>query len=182
MSQKPIFVATHPRACSTAFERVRQASSIWIEPHLPLISSLTQKQVFMTCRDRLQCIHEPFGDAYYFGPERLGTRYDNDERARKESGFSNSTFKTIFDQIDQEASEVSLSLYPQEHSIFHFSLRGPWLSCLNCGPVACYCGMSLFPNPCPTTTSQSSPAISHNGRSRPFRKRRNDGSMVNWVI
>ncbi|KAF1811742.1 hypothetical protein P152DRAFT_514874 [Eremomyces bilateralis CBS 781.70] len=82
MSQKPIFVATHPRACSTAFERV-----------------------FMTCRDSLQCIHEPFGDAFYFGPERLGSRYEDDEEARLESGFSNSTYKTIFDRIDKEAAE-----------------------------------------------------------------------------
>ncbi|KAJ9218272.1 hypothetical protein DTO166G4_138 [Paecilomyces variotii] len=82
MAGKPIFVATHPRACSTAFERV-----------------------FMTRRDTLKCIHEPFGDAFYFGPERLSVRYENDEQARIESGFSQSTFKTIFDRIDQEASE-----------------------------------------------------------------------------
>jgi hypothetical protein len=60
----------------------------------------------MTRRDTLQCIHEPFGDAFYFGPERLSVRYENDERARIESGFSESTFKTIFDRIEREASEV----------------------------------------------------------------------------
>ncbi|KAE8145209.1 hypothetical protein BDV25DRAFT_133992 [Aspergillus avenaceus] len=71
MSQKPVFVATHPRACSTAFERV-----------------------FMTQRDTIQCVHEPFGDAFYYGPERLGTRYADDEQARQESGFSQSTYQT----------------------------------------------------------------------------------------
>ncbi|EED22166.1 conserved hypothetical protein [Talaromyces stipitatus ATCC 10500] len=82
MSAKPIFVATHPRACSTAFERV-----------------------FMTRRDSLQCIHEPFGDAFYFGPERLSARYENDEKARLDSGFSTSTYKTIFDRIESETTE-----------------------------------------------------------------------------
>lgn len=82
MSNRPIFVATHPRACSTAFERV-----------------------FMTQRDTLKCVHEPFGDAFYFGPERLGTRYENDEKARTESGFSNSTYKSIFEDIMEENAE-----------------------------------------------------------------------------
>ncbi|KAL5117996.1 helicase [Pleosporales sp. CAS-2024a] len=82
MSHRPIFVATHPRACSTAFERV-----------------------FMTRHDTLQCVHEPFGDAYYFGPERLAERYESDAQARKESGYSESTYRTIFDRIAKENSE-----------------------------------------------------------------------------
>ncbi|OJD13531.1 hypothetical protein AJ78_06015 [Emergomyces pasteurianus Ep9510] len=82
MSTRPIFVATHPRACSTAFERV-----------------------FMTRRDTLQCVHEPFGDAFYFGPERLSHRYEDDEKARVESGFANSTYQSIFDRLEREASE-----------------------------------------------------------------------------
>ncbi|KAK4233188.1 P-loop containing nucleoside triphosphate hydrolase protein [Achaetomium macrosporum] len=73
---KPIFVATHPRACSTAFERV-----------------------FMTRRDILHCVHEPFGDAFYFGPERLSQRYENDEKARNESGFANITYKDVMDSL-----------------------------------------------------------------------------------
>ncbi|KAK4697640.1 hypothetical protein P7C71_g462, partial [Lecanoromycetidae sp. Uapishka_2] len=82
MSNKPIFVATHPRSCSTAFERV-----------------------FMTCRDSLQCIHEPFGDAFYYGPERLSSRFEEDEKGRIESGFDASTFKTILDRIEKESAE-----------------------------------------------------------------------------
>jgi len=82
MSQKPIFVATHPRACSTAFERV-----------------------FMTRHETLQTVHEPFGDAYYFGPERLAERYEGDPQARKESGYTESTYRTIFDRIAKENSE-----------------------------------------------------------------------------
>ncbi|KAF1830441.1 hypothetical protein BDW02DRAFT_573029 [Decorospora gaudefroyi] len=87
MTSKPIFVATHPRACSTAFERV-----------------------FMTRHDTLQCVHEPFGDAYYFGPERLAERYENDPKARNESGYEGSTYRTIFDRIARENSEGKRAL------------------------------------------------------------------------
>ncbi|EFR04009.1 hypothetical protein MGYG_07014 [Nannizzia gypsea CBS 118893] len=82
MAKRSIFVATHPRACSTAFERV-----------------------FMTRHDTLKCIHEPLGDAFYYGPERLSKRYEDDEDARVQTGFHQSTFKTIFDRLDTEASE-----------------------------------------------------------------------------
>lgn len=61
----------------------------------------------MTRHDILHCIHEPFGDAFYFGPERLSERYENDEEARKKSGFSEVTYKNVLDQIfDDSASEV----------------------------------------------------------------------------
>lgn len=62
----------------------------------------------MTRRDTLQCVHEPFGDAYYYGPERLAARYDQDEKTRIESGFSESTYKTIMDRINRENTEVRL--------------------------------------------------------------------------
>lgn len=97
MSNKPIFVATHPRACSTAFERV-----------------------FMTRRDILHCVHEPFGDAFYFGPERLSERYENDEEARKTSGFSDVTFKDVMDRLlNPTKSEVgSHPCYLMHSTIF----------------------------------------------------------------
>jgi len=59
----------------------------------------------MTRDDTLSCVHEPFGDAFYFGPERLSSRYEDDEKAREESGFANSTFKTIFERIERESKE-----------------------------------------------------------------------------
>jgi hypothetical protein len=62
----------------------------------------------MTRRNTLQCVHEPFGDAYYFGPERLAERYEDDEKSRIESGYADSTYKTIFDRIAKEGSEVGL--------------------------------------------------------------------------
>lgn len=60
----------------------------------------------MTRRDTIQCIHEPFGDAYYYGPERLSERFADDEQTRLESGFSESTYKTVLDRIEREATEV----------------------------------------------------------------------------
>lgn len=65
----------------------------------------------MTRRDILTCVHEPFGDAFYFGPERLSTRYEEDEKAREESGFADSTYKTIFERIEREGKEVRPRLY-----------------------------------------------------------------------
>jgi hypothetical protein len=94
MSSKPIFVATHPRACSTAFERV-----------------------FMTRRNTIQTAHEPFGDAYYFGPERLAERYEHDPKSREESGYAESTYRAIFDRIASDNSQVRL--FPW--------FRFPWL-------------------------------------------------------
>lgn len=73
----------------------------------------------MTQRDTLKCVHEPFGDAFYFGPERLSSRYEKDEKEREESGFSQSTYKTVLERIDRESSEVGLSfpsVYPMESS------------------------------------------------------------------
>ena len=64
----------------------------------------------MTRRKSLQTIHEPFGDAFYYGPERMGPRFENDDKAREESGFANSTFKTILDRIESEAVEVRVFL------------------------------------------------------------------------
>ena len=60
----------------------------------------------MTRTDILRCVHEPFGDAFYFGPERLSSRYENDEKAREESGFAESTYKTIVERIEGEGKEV----------------------------------------------------------------------------
>ncbi|KAL1980012.1 hypothetical protein VTN96DRAFT_4809 [Rasamsonia emersonii] len=57
-------------------------------------------------RETLRCIHEPFGDAFYYGPERLSERYEEDEQARVASGFSRSTFKTVFDRIERECAEA----------------------------------------------------------------------------
>jgi hypothetical protein len=75
----------------------------------------------MTRHKTLQCVHEPFGDAYYFGPERLAERYESDPQARKESGYSESTYRTIFDRIAKENSEVrTLFLVSQAQDFINF--------------------------------------------------------------
>ncbi|CAK7274033.1 hypothetical protein SEPCBS119000_005961 [Sporothrix epigloea] len=76
MSTAPIFVATHPRSCSTAFERV-----------------------FMTRQDDLVCAHEPFGDAYYFGPEHLGLRFADQPQVRESSDYVHTTYKDVLDSL-----------------------------------------------------------------------------------
>jgi hypothetical protein len=83
----------------------------------------------MTRNDTLQCVHEPFGDAYYFGPERLAERYESDPQARKESGYSQSTYRTIFDRIAKENSEVRKMFYFPSFSSGD-SLRQPILASL----------------------------------------------------
>jgi hypothetical protein len=64
----------------------------------------------MTCRDTLQCVHEPFGDAWYYGPERLADRFENDEKTRQESGFGNATYKDVFESM--EGSNTQVCDYP----------------------------------------------------------------------
>jgi hypothetical protein len=87
-SQKPIFLATHPRACSTAFERVMMTRS----------------------DDALVCIHEPFGDAFYYGPERLGRRFDGEEMrgVRERSGFAEVTFADVVAGIEEARMAAEL--------------------------------------------------------------------------
>lgn len=72
----------------------------------------------MTRRHDIQCVHEPFGDAFYYGPERLSDRFEADEQARIDSGFSQSTFKTVLDRLEREASQVRLPFF----LFFSFSL------------------------------------------------------------
>lgn len=66
----------------------------------------------MTRRDILNCAHEPFGDAFYYGPERLSERFADDEEARIKSGFAKSTYRTIMDRLEDDGKEVRLSPLP----------------------------------------------------------------------
>lgn len=71
----------------------------------------------MTRRDTLVCEHEPFGDAFYYGPERLSERFEKDPEAREQSGFSQTTYKDVFDRIEQDASQVRLISSPLPPSL-----------------------------------------------------------------
>lgn len=73
----------------------------------------------MTRRDILQTAHEPFGDAFYYGPERLSKRFENDEDARVKSGFAESTYRTVMDRLDNDGQQevryspfLPLALFP----------------------------------------------------------------------
>lgn len=59
----------------------------------------------MTRRQTLQCAHEPFGDSFYYGPERLSERYD--EQGRQDSGFANVTYKDVLDRLERDGADVS---------------------------------------------------------------------------
>lgn len=74
----------------------------------------------MTRRDILQCAHEPFGDAFYYGPERLSERFADDEAARIKSGFAKSTYRTIMDRLENDGKEVRF--YPLA-TAYSFNLR-----------------------------------------------------------
>lgn len=68
-----LMIVTHPRSTSTALERS-----------------------FLT-REDLVCIHEPFGDPFYFGPERMSDRYSDEEC--KTSPYAETTYKSVVDDI-----------------------------------------------------------------------------------
>ncbi|KAH0543263.1 hypothetical protein FGG08_002427 [Glutinoglossum americanum] len=55
---------------------------------------------------RLRCVHEPFGDSFYFGPERLSERYEGDEVERRESGFADVTFGDVVRSIQKEEEKA----------------------------------------------------------------------------
>jgi hypothetical protein len=39
----------------------------------------------------------------------MSIRYENDEKAREDSGFANSTFKTVFERIERGGEKVRFS-------------------------------------------------------------------------
>jgi len=68
----------------------------------------------MTRRDILECVHEPFGDAFYFGPERLSERYEKDADAREASGFSQTTYRGCLRHIETAGEKVRTAQSPFE--------------------------------------------------------------------
>ncbi|KAL8802953.1 MAG: hypothetical protein Q9200_006408 [Gallowayella weberi] len=72
MSHKPVLMITHLRSLSTAVERV-----------------------FMTRPETLTCFHEPFGDAFYWGPERRSPRSESERNVREGTEFENCTYEAV---------------------------------------------------------------------------------------
>ncbi|KAI0388511.1 P-loop containing nucleoside triphosphate hydrolase protein [Xylariaceae sp. FL0594] len=105
-SPKPIFLVTHPRACSTAFERV-----------------------FLTRVDDIECVHEPFSDAYHWGPEKLTERYENVEQLRAEKGYGEYTYRAALDRIE-EAKSRGKRVFVKDMGKCLLPLHGdkPWIA------------------------------------------------------
>ena len=60
----------------------------------------------MTRRDQLASQHEPFGDAFYFGPECVSPRFKDDVERREASGVSDVTYGNTFEKFDKVEQEV----------------------------------------------------------------------------
>ena len=103
----------------------------------------------MTRHKTLQCVHEPFGDAFYFGPERLAERYEDDAKGREESGYADSTYRTIFDRIVKENSEVSFQTFLE-------TIPAAWLF------------QSLFPPSTPEPATSDLSGFVHFGEKIPY--------------
>lgn len=70
-----IFLITHPRSASTATERS-----------------------FMSRKDT-NSIHEPFGEPYYYGPERLNNRYSQEQVSTSE--YKNITYAQVMENLNK---------------------------------------------------------------------------------
>ncbi|KAF4123206.1 DNA repair and recombination protein RAD54B, partial [Geosmithia morbida] len=55
--------------------------------------------VFMKRRDELECFHEPFGEAFYYGPESTSKRFEGNDAAREASGAIDKTYLDTVDEI-----------------------------------------------------------------------------------
>lgn len=66
-------------------------------------------QIFMTRRDSLTCFHEPFGDAFYFSPEKISTAWQSWPADKIErSGRGHYTYDFVLRYIE-DAIKVALT-------------------------------------------------------------------------
>jgi len=74
-------------------------------------------------RKDVRCVHEPFGDAFYYGPERLSERYE-DEKEREKSGFAKTTYADVVEHLEKEDGyEVCTCAFILSHSSYPFFFR-----------------------------------------------------------
>lgn len=74
-NQAPVVLWCHPRSVSTAFELA-----------------------FLQREEELYCLHEPFGDAFYFGPQRQSPRYMNGNLP-EDMKLTSATFESVCEEI-----------------------------------------------------------------------------------
>ena len=61
----------------------------------------------MTRRDTIQCEHEPLGEPFYYGPERMSERFMDDEAYRVKTGYADTTYQDIMSGLLKgDADEV----------------------------------------------------------------------------
>lgn len=65
----------------------------------------------MTRHDTLQCEHEPLGDPFYYGPERLSERFEDDEEYRVKTGYAGTTYQDIMGRLLDGADEVRPAVF-----------------------------------------------------------------------
>ncbi|SCV71217.1 BQ2448_2805 [Microbotryum intermedium] len=71
-----VILWVHPRSCSTMFE-----------------CAILQRP------DDFEVLHEPMGDAFYFGPERISKRYSPEQCAKEFPHYAESTFKKTWENV-----------------------------------------------------------------------------------
>jgi hypothetical protein len=87
-------------------------------------------------------VHEPFGDAWYFGPERLSDRFEKNESARVKSGYSGTTYHDVFADIETQGDEVGP---PPSSIMFDFKEQIPSRFMFTfLSPAALFFGPLLF--------------------------------------
>ncbi|KAH8816083.1 hypothetical protein F5884DRAFT_663095 [Xylogone sp. PMI_703] len=98
INQKPLVLVAHPRSRSSAFERV-----------------------FIQNQQNVNTLHEPFGDAYWLGPERQLPRYED---VRDMSGFTDFTYKKVAERIAEQQHASDKRLFIKEMAFFLFPAPG----------------------------------------------------------
>ncbi|KAL1632702.1 hypothetical protein SLS56_003399 [Neofusicoccum ribis] len=99
--KKPILHLSHARACSTAFERI-----------------------FIQNEKHVAPIHEPFGDAYWMGPETQLGRYAD---VRHKSGVQDKTYRAVLDDIEKtnrQANAEGKRVFIKDMAFFIFPAPG----------------------------------------------------------
>ena len=62
--------------------------------------------MFLSHPDKIECFHEAFDDAFYYGPERLASRFMHNTKARMESGCSHVTYHDDYAKIEEFRTHV----------------------------------------------------------------------------
>lgn len=95
MNNTPVVLWCHPRSVSTAFERA-----------------------FLQREEEFYCLHEPFGDEYYFGPHRQSPRYKNGNLP-KDVKLTTATFESICDEIFAKRSGKRVFVKDMAYHVFY---------------------------------------------------------------